>query len=59
MVFREVDGDKKRRTLIMQFSLQKIDSVSYSNMDDIDRIGNNLKGQFKKIYVICFPYEQS
>jgi len=27
-------------------------------MDDIEKIGDELKGQYKKIYVICFPDEQ-
>ncbi len=27
-------------------------------MEDIDRIGEELKGMYKKVYVICFPHEQ-
>lgn len=42
----------------MQFNLQKVDSKHYNSMEDVDRIANELKGQYKKIYVICFPDEQ-
>lgn len=27
-------------------------------MEDIDRIGDELKGMYKKVFVICFPHEQ-
>jgi len=57
-VFRELDGDKKRRAVIMQRKLQNVDSKSFESMEDIDRIGDELKGMFKKVYVICFPHEQ-
>jgi hypothetical protein len=42
----------------MQRKLQNVDSKEYNSMDDIERIGDELKGQYKKIYVICFPDEQ-
>ena len=57
-MFRELDGDKKRRAVIMQRKLQNVDSKPFESMEDIDRIGDELKGMYKKVYVICFPHEQ-
>ena len=42
----------------MQFNLQMVDFKHYNSMDDVDRIANDLKGQYKNIYVVCFPDEQ-
>jgi hypothetical protein len=42
----------------MEFNLQKVDSKHYNSMEDVEKIANELKGQYKKIYVICFPDEQ-
>jgi hypothetical protein len=58
IVFREVDGDKKRRAVIMQRRLEKVDSKPFNSMDDIEAIGEELKGQYKKVHVICFPDEK-
>lgn len=40
----------------MQRKLQNVDSKPFDSMEDIDRIGDELKGMYKKVFVICFPH---
>ena len=39
----------------MQNKLENVDSKPYNTMDDIEQIGDELKGQYKKVYIVCFP----
>jgi len=58
-VFREVDGDKKRHQVIMQRQLRGLDSRMFNTMEDVELIAAALKGQYSKVYVICYPTEQA
>lgn len=55
IVYNESDGERTRQTLIQRRKLRNFDNRPYSNFIDIEEIGRNIKGKFKKVYVVCFP----
>lgn len=55
IVYNKSDGERTRQTLIQRRKLRNFDNRPYSNFIDIEEIGRNIKGRFKKVYVVCFP----
>ena len=57
-MWRDGDGDKKRHQVIMLRQLQGVECRAFGDMGDVEGIAEQLKGQYRKIYVICYPTEQ-
>ena len=58
MVYHEGEGERTVQTLIQRKRLNKLDDRVYQTMEEVEDIAVEIKGKYKKVYVVCFQDEQ-
>ena len=58
MVYHEGEGERTVQTLIQKRRLKGHDERVYTSMDEVEDIALEIKGKYKKVYVVCFDHEK-
>jgi hypothetical protein len=59
IVYNEAEGERTRQTLIQKRKLKNFENKPYTNSFDLEDIARNIKGRYKKVFVICLPDERT
>ena len=58
MVYHQNEGERTVQTLIQKKKLRGLDDRVYTTMDEVEDIAYDIKGKYRKVYVVCFEDEK-
>lgn len=58
MVYHQNEGERTVQTLIQKKKLRGLDDRVYTNMQELQTIAIDIKGKYRKVYVVCFEDER-
>lgn len=58
IVYHEGEGERTAQTLIQRKKLKGLDDRVYQTMGEVEEIAIEIKGKYKKVYVVCFEDEK-
>lgn len=59
VLYHPAEGERAAQMLIQNRRLSMLDHRTFLNLDDIEMISDEIKGKYRKLYVVCFEEERA